>query len=175
MSARPASPGYRSVPSHRHEERRAMLETVATLAGFTANITLPYSVIPDVSRISLESGSIFIGEAKESETPQDFNTMARIEKYMQWLLQKRPSQHPDLFCVCHPAHHGAGWYSVLETIADAVDINSRLGGQMVLSYEAVVTWVLCFGRKTPPLPTGHNEESEHSPQLGYLARHTARP
>lgn len=150
MTPRSASPGYRSVPSHRHEERRAMLETVATLAGFTAAIKLPHRIIPDVSRICLESGSVFIGEAKESEAPQDFKTMARIEKYMQWLLQKRPSQHPDFFCVCHPAHHGNGWYSVLETIADAVDINSRFGGQMSLSYEAVVTWVVCFGRKTLP-------------------------
>lgn len=146
MTSTHVAAGYRGVPSRQHEARRSTLETIATLAGFTVPLPFPHGVIPDVSRISLWSGSIFVGEAKQSEDANDLKAIGRIETYMRWLSYPRHRVHPDLLCVCHPIHHGARWLPALESIADAVGANRVSGGTTVLAYDAALTWVTCAGR-----------------------------
>lgn len=146
--------GCRHIPSPQHEARRATLETIATLAGFTVTLPFPHGAIPDVSRVSIPSGSVFVGEAKHSENANDLRAISRIETYMRWLSHPRPRTRPDLVCVCHPIQHSTGWLSALETIADAVGANRIAGGSAVLSHDAVLTWITCAAQSPRPLIDG---------------------
>jgi len=99
-----------------------MLETVATLAGFTLPLPLPDGTIPDVSRVCPYTGAVFIGDAKQSEHPQNPTTLGRLERYMRWLSRRRPNAVPDFFCVCHPLHHRERWLPVLELLAETASV-----------------------------------------------------
>jgi hypothetical protein len=52
-----------------HEGRGAELETLALLAGYTANFALPWRLRPDVVRVCARERALFVGDAKETEAP----------------------------------------------------------------------------------------------------------
>lgn len=113
---------------------------------------------------------MFIGEAKQSETPADFKAIGRIENYMRW-LSRRPRN--SLFCVCHPVHHGSVWLPTLESIADAVELDRLTGGTATVSYEAAITWLLCSGRGWRIRPSDIGGQSDIR-RIGGLSHDTLR-
>lgn len=132
-------------PSRKHEIRRATLQGVATLAGFETCLSLPWGMIPDVCRVSLKDGRFFIGDAKESENPYELKMLGRLERYMRWLSLWHRDSEPDFFCVCHPASHGEEWQRVLVLLAETVGVSIGRVGLRVLSGEATLTWLTCYG------------------------------
>lgn len=68
-------------PTVTHESRVEDLETLATLAAFTAPLALPWRLRPDVVRINAESRALFLGDAKATETPGCAATFARLRWY----------------------------------------------------------------------------------------------
>lgn len=155
-----------AAPSRRHEARRSMLETVATLAGFTVPLRLPDGMCPDVCRCSPVTAAILIGDAKHTEPPGDLYSLGRLERYMRW-LRHTSAGGPDFFCVCHPAFLQEGWVGVLEVLTDTTGVSKGTLGSSVLSYDAAVSWVSCLGTVRPaPLPVGQRDDTRHSLHFG---------
>jgi len=77
-----------SAPSHEHEERRALLDSIAILAGFTMPLSsgLPDGARPDVLRCAPAHRALFMGEAKHSESAGNTNAFLRLARYSSWLL-----------------------------------------------------------------------------------------
>lgn len=57
------------------------LETLATLAGFTAHLVLAWRLQPDVLRACAHDSSVFLGDAKDTETPGCEATRRRLRWY----------------------------------------------------------------------------------------------
>ncbi len=68
-------------PSVAHEQRVDDLATLATLAGFTTDLQLPWRLRPDVARVCAGHRSLFVGDAKATETPGCAATFARSRWY----------------------------------------------------------------------------------------------
>lgn len=79
-------------PSLLHETRVADLETLATLALFTAPVYLPWRLRPDVARVSPAGRALFLGDAKATETAGCAATFTRLR----WYATGLPSVEPEL-------------------------------------------------------------------------------
>lgn len=76
----------RGGPSLLHEARVETLETLATLGGFEygPNVLLDGSR-PDVLRLRPSDGSLFVGDAKATETPGNTETYERLGRYIEFI------------------------------------------------------------------------------------------
>jgi len=75
------------MPSVRHDERVALLDTLAALAGFSTEAqprVLPDGGRPDVLRVDAIGRRIFIGDGKATETPGNEQTRRRLRHYARW-------------------------------------------------------------------------------------------
>ncbi len=68
-------------PSRTHESRVRDLETLAALAGYTEPAALAWRLRPDVVRACPRNGALFLGDAKDTETPGCMATRARLRWY----------------------------------------------------------------------------------------------
>lgn len=64
-----------------HESRVCDLETLAALAGYTEPVAFGWRLRPDVVRACPCNGALFIGDAKDTETPGCAATRARLRWY----------------------------------------------------------------------------------------------
>jgi hypothetical protein len=69
-------------PTAGHEQRAAELDTLAVLAGYTAPLTMPWRLRPDVLRACPATGGLFVGDAKETEAEGCEATFARLRWYV---------------------------------------------------------------------------------------------
>jgi hypothetical protein len=74
------------IPSLTHEARRALLKTLADVAGFRIEANFPSDDRPDVLRRLVNGRGLFLGEAKYSEGPSNMASVARLDRYLGWLL-----------------------------------------------------------------------------------------
>ena len=162
-------------PTSQHEERRLLLRSIATLGGFSVPFSLPNGMIPDVSQLSLDTGAVFIGEAKHSEQAWNLSTLGRLERYMWWLAQKRPINSHNIFCICHPKIAGKEWLNALELLSGVTGVLIGRTDVMDLSYDTAVSWVTCIGSKLAFRPVGQRDLTPHIEQDGKRALHIARP
>lgn len=73
-------------PSELHDRRAATLATIATLTGHVLPLAaLPDGSIPDALRLRPTDGSLFVGEAKATETPGNVETSRRLDHYARHL------------------------------------------------------------------------------------------
>ena len=152
-----------------------MLSTVATLAGFSSPFLLPDGLLPDVARLSLDTGAILIGDAKHSEFARGMATLGRLERYMWWLARLRPTVAPDIFCICHPRLADQDWLGAFDLLSEVTGVLIGHAGIFNLSHDTAVSWVTCFGSAFAARPVGHSAFTPHAPHLGKRALHTARP
>ena len=105
-------------PSERHEERRAVLDAIAVISGFTVSGHLPDGSIPDVFRVDPRCGAVFLADAKETETPGNRETQDRLSGYMRWFAHTVRSSPGSVFAICvgDPAS-APEWQSVLRGLA----------------------------------------------------------
>ena len=69
-------------PSELHEWRRAELDTMLMLAGYTRLVRLAPGLIPDVSRGSIGNMRLAVGDAKATESPLNASTRIRLVHYV---------------------------------------------------------------------------------------------
>lgn len=107
-------------PGYRHEERRDILSDIAILSGYDTELRrgLPDGTIPDVLRIDSSCGSIFLGEAKDSETPGISSTKQRLLNYLSWFRLLTNERKGSLFVIC-VGNNGSSmaWRSTLAGLA----------------------------------------------------------
>lgn len=100
-----------------HSLRERFLEDLATLSGFTVRTRcLPDGVLPDVLRFEPGGRGLFLGDAKDTETPGNRETLVRLYRYVQWFDEflQRPGTY-GVFAVCFGKRsQSADWDSSLE-------------------------------------------------------------
>lgn len=87
-----------------HEDRRALLDAMAALAGFStdlATLGLPDGSRPDVLRADFPGRRLFIGDAKDGETPGNAATHARLARYMRWAVAAASRGIEVVVAICH--------------------------------------------------------------------------
>lgn len=106
------------MPSLRHEERRAWLDVIARVAGFTTAISVP-GCSPDVLRADPICGAIFLGDAKDTERPTNDETYWRLSTYMQWFkVAIEDGGRASVFALWFGDRRDlAGWIAVLHGLA----------------------------------------------------------
>ena len=104
------------VPSRLHEERRALLGTIADLAGYGLEAVLPDGCRPDVLRWAGRGRGLFIGEAKATEGPTDDRSMARLSHYVGWLQALEGVGVPGVLAIAHRVGSDAAWRCALTSL-----------------------------------------------------------
>lgn len=105
------------IPSLTHEARRALLQTLADVAGFRIEANFPSDDRPDVLRRLVNGRGLFLGEAKYSEGPSNMASVARLDRYLGWLLPVQQSGGCAVLAVAHPTGLEAAWCARLVWLA----------------------------------------------------------
>jgi hypothetical protein len=105
------------IPSFTHEARRAHLQTLADVAGFRIEVHFPSDDRPDVLRRLVNGRGVFLGEAKYSEGPSNMASVARLDRYLGWLLPVQQSGGSAVLAVAHSQGLEAAWRARLVWLA----------------------------------------------------------
>ena len=133
---------YKAIPPH--ESRRKVLDSLAILSGYPQEMYdgLPDGRRPDVLRLDAKQQRLFIGDAKDSESPSDLNTKVRLLAYFRWLsvhVIARGGCGTMAICFGNP-HHINGWIITLEELAkEACIVKYHIGAER-LDSELLVAW-----------------------------------
>ena len=104
----------------RHDERTALLEAVAVLSGFDLCRIgrLPDGTKPDVLKGFPGSGAVFIGDAKDTERPNNKDTLSRLFNYMAWFKIISDRNAGSIFAICFGNENDAPeWAETVRSIA----------------------------------------------------------
>lgn len=155
-----------SNPGPRHEERRRTLETLAILGGCREPLLpfFPDGRRPDVLRFDRARRHLFVGDAKDTETPGCRETHIRLSGYAAWLRANALVAGTGTLALCHPPGSALRWRELLETIARAHGFDGVTGEQRLLDADAVVSWV--------DLPLASDERAQAASQVPYSAAPT---
>ncbi len=135
-----------------HEYRVRFLETLAHLAGCHEAIggEFPDGSRPDVLQIDRGRGLLFVGDAKNTEVPQDRETQARLQRYLKWLKAHVEGGREGVFALCFRRHGDlTGWIKTLQMLAQETGLMIPVPRWKVLDPGVVVIWV----QVQPPLPS----------------------
>ena len=108
-----------------HDRRVRFLESLAGLLGCTRQVPyLPDGRRPDVLAIGTRRRLLFVGEGKDSETPNCRATQARLQGYLQWVAAHL--HHGSAAAVCAVCFGREGdaraWLDVLAMLASEVQV-----------------------------------------------------
>lgn len=108
----------RGGPSLLHESRVETLETLATLGGFEygPNVLLDGSR-PDVLRLRPRDSSLFIGDAKATETPGNTETYERLGRYVAFIATWTQRGCSSLFTLAVDTPDAFGWLRTVRALA----------------------------------------------------------
>lgn len=125
-----------SVTGTAHEDRRRFLESLAIPSGYHIELRgLPDGRRPDVLRMSGATRGLFLADAKDTETPGDKETQARLRGYLVWFVSHLQNRGEGVFSVCCGSRvQGAAWQRTLEGLSPS------LGG-VALAFQVCI-----FGR-----------------------------
>lgn len=134
-------------PGPRHEERRRVLDALAILGGCREPLLpfLPDGRRPDVLRFDAERRHLFVGDAKDTETPGCGDTRERLLHYASWLRANGVAAGSGTLALCHPPDDAGRWGRLLEGVARAQGFRDVFARRRDLDAETAVSWVeLCL-------------------------------
>jgi hypothetical protein len=102
-----------SAPSELHERRVHLLCDLADLAGYTLDVVAYTNLRPDVCRLHRRAGSIFIADAKATESPADGATRWRLVRYAMATRLWTQAGFQVAFGACHHPDARGEWREVL--------------------------------------------------------------
>lgn len=150
------------IPQNAHERRRQFLQSLGRLAGFRYAIhsCLPDGATPDVVLCEPSKRGLFIGDAKDTESPGNIETQVRLLRYFKWFAVHLTC--PDacgIFAVCfgNRSHQGA-WLETLRFLCFEVGLECITFRTKGFRRGLYVAW--CFRRPkltqqaTSSLPLG---------------------
>ncbi len=109
-----------------HERRKQFLLALASLAGFPFDLlgTLPDGARPDILLYEPLKRGLFMGDAKDTESPGNLETQVRLRKYLRWFAAHL--NHPEacgVFAVCFGNRsHGNAWARTLQFLLGEVGL-----------------------------------------------------
>src|SRR5713101_2962499 len=120
------------VAGSRHDRRVRFLESLAGLLGCTGHLTkLPDGRRPDVLAGDTRQRLLFVGEGKDSETPNCRATQATLRRYLQWVAAHLCHETATAVCaVCFGRERDARtWLDVLAMLARDVQVTFVHAGE----------------------------------------------
>jgi hypothetical protein len=138
----------RGRPSTLHEYRAATLSTMASLAGHTEHVSaLLDGSRPDVVQLRRADCSLFIGDAKATETPGNTETFERLSRYADFLASWVGAGGSGVLALIVADVDAYGWLRVLRDLclrpAGGVRVEGRLD---LVEIGTAVAWQSLTGR-----------------------------
>lgn len=131
-----------SAPGQDHEARAALLDACALLTGHTARTRLSLRDVPDVVRTDPARARLFVGDAKDTETPGCAATARRLGSYARSAAAWSSAGWSVRLALCHGhAHHALGWSALLSGAARRAGLVPQAGGTIALGDGSQLTWV----------------------------------
>ena len=131
-----------------HARRVGVLETIAILAGCTEGSlssvpVLPDGRRPDVMGFTPTGHALFMGDAKDTETPGCLATQARLLAYLRWMeCQVVLRQGGGTFALCCGQSPGAtAWLRLLVQLSREAGLRPIVSGTEVFDDEDALAWV----------------------------------
>ncbi len=129
-----------------HEKKVAFIETTATLLGCNESILgrLPDGSKPDVLRVRRPQGLLFIGDAKQTETPGTASTRERLLGYLRWAsVHVVSGRRACIFSLCVDVQSRPHrWLRLLQGLGEAAGLPTGSTGIQVFCHDLVVVWSL---------------------------------
>lgn len=131
-----------AAPSPTHEERKAILDAVATLAGFILpwRLELPDGSRPDVARTSRCTSGIFLGDAKATESPGTWATTTRLITYGRWVHAAATEGGLAVLALCTNVRNSRAWSRTLVVVGSACGDRDPMIEVVDLSSCSIVSW-----------------------------------
>lgn len=126
-----------------HLARVRLLETLADSVGCHLSLatSLPDGCRPDVLRLAIETSTLFVGEAKHSESPGSLATQARFLTYTKWVAAFRRTSGSAIVCLCTGSDYSPlHWARMARDLAIDSEVQllgprvDRIGRHQVLSW-----------------------------------------
>lgn len=135
-------------PSELHEYRTATLSTMAVLCGYHYSLdALPDGGRPDVLRLRPTDGSLFIGDAKATETPGNVETFHRLSRYADFLAGWVSNEGVGVLALVVADGDAFGWLQVLRKLALLPSGGVSVTGHLdLIETGTVVIWQPFVGR-----------------------------
>lgn len=110
-----------------HDRKVRFLEALATLLGCRETLRwLPDGLCPDVVRLDTRRGTLFMGDAKHTETPGCKETQTRLLRYLTWFAAHTGA---GIFGICCDRLTDArGWVEVIRILSHEAGIYFRAQG-----------------------------------------------
>jgi len=128
-----------------HEQRQAVLDAMAVLCGYTLGALkqFPDGARPDVLRIHPSNGGAFLGDAKDTETPGNLSTQARLTSYFGWAKSIQKTGKPVVFALCVRSglRTSKRWLDLLNQIGLELGLARMGSGIRRISSECTVVWM----------------------------------
>lgn len=102
-----------SAPSELHERRVGLLCDLADLSGYTVGVAEYASLRPDVCRLHRRASSIFVADAKATESPTGGATRRRLVRYAMATRLWTEGGIQVAFGVCHDPDARGEWHEAL--------------------------------------------------------------
>jgi hypothetical protein len=125
-----------------HSLRVSILEELGSLIGCHQRVftTLPDGCRPDVCKMALHSGLIFLGDAKDTETPGCRATAQRLSRYSDWLASHVKSGRSGALAICHAKdRYSTGWIVLLERLTSRSGLNGSFAEVITLDTCSIST------------------------------------
>jgi hypothetical protein len=114
-----------------HEYRTATLATMAELSGHHCQLAaLRDGSRPDVLRLRLTDGSLFVGDAKATETPGNTATFVRLDRYAACMTEWLITGCSATLALIVPEVDAFGWLRVLRDLAVRPSGGTRIRGSI---------------------------------------------
>jgi hypothetical protein len=109
-----------------HDQNVTVLNTLSLLLGCYSDffIEFPDGKRPDVLRYDAKKKRLFIGDAKNTETPKNKNTQKRLYSYLLWLsayVSKPGRQAIFAICFRNPSDL-EGWILAIQNLATLASV-----------------------------------------------------
>jgi hypothetical protein len=131
-----------------HGSRTQFLDVLAVLTGCRLRLqALPDGHRPDVMRYDRERNRLFLGEAKETETPGNSETRIRLLTYLRWMRAylSEPSRTAVLAICYGTTAHGKGWLEAIEFLSQELRLEVTQSGIKRFDGGLAVAW-FTYGR-----------------------------
>jgi len=133
-----------------HERLVDFLDTMAVMLGCaqTLNSQLPDTTRPDVIRLNTKSDILFIGDAKNTESPDSISTQERLSNYILWLslFLSNNNKRKIVFAICHNKRENShSWLKMSFSLFSRSGIYPSKYGVEEFDSSTYVEWIQARG------------------------------